>query len=372
VTLAKRWKRALPGSIALGLVIVTASLWTFWGTAEMYYEGWGAPFPQPLAYLIPTAACLLLTAIVVAWPRAGGWLLIVAGGLFTAWWWALQARRAGGLHLGALLGMFPVSGMIVVTGVLFLIEGRRRRQGRGEVETVPRRWIVRHLRHVLGLGIPLLVLLVVSAVQLPGILLRVDDGDQSARLIEGNGVMLVWAPAGPGWNGQQAGISGGGWNPSWNALAWYGRPPVGLGNKPDTEDKSAIEADADAEHPADTEHPMETTGLCRYLAGDGVTLMEEPQDIWRMPTTDELVRSLVRRGKNAGCTWNGDPGRATCRVRPDKETPLWAPEGSAIYYWTADAYDTDRAWYVSYNGWVRHQPRDWGNPRHGHRCVREP
>lgn len=351
----------MPGSIALGLVIVTTSLWTFWGAAEMYYEGWGLPFPQPLAYLIPAAVCLLLTAIVVTWPRAGGWLLIVAGGLFTAWWWVLQARRAGGLRLMALLSMFPVSGMIVVTGALFLFEGRRRRQGRGEIETVPRRWIVRHLRYVLGLGIPLLVLLVVSAVRLPVILLRVDDGDRGARLIEGNGVTLIWAPAGPGWNGPwQAGGSIGDPNPSWDALAWYGRPPVGLGNKEGTEGRHAMQAD------------MEATGLCRYLAEDGITLMDERQNVWRMPTADEVARSLVRRGENAGCTWDGDRGQATCRVQPDKETPLWAPEGSAIYYWTADTYDADRAWYVSYNGWVRYQSKSWGNPRHGHRCVREP
>jgi hypothetical protein len=91
-----------------------------------------------------------------------------------------------------------------------------------------------------------------------------------------------------------------------------------------------------------------------------------------MPTTDEAVRSLVKRGENAGCSWSGGRGRATCRVWPDKETPLWSSEQSAIYYWTADEYDAEQAWYVSYNGWVQHQSKGWGNPRHGHRCVREP
>ena len=364
--MTKPWKRALPGSIALGLVIVTTSLWTFWGAAEMYYEGWGLPFPQPLAYLIPGALCLLLTVVVVTWPRVGGWLLIVVGGLFTAWWWTMQARRAGGLRLGAALSMFPVSAMLVLTGVLFLVEGRLRRQLAAEGRAPPARWadkkrpIARNLRYVLGLGLPLLVLLVVSVVQLPGILLRVDDGDRGARLIEGNGVTLIWAPAGPGWNWRQPE----GWNPSWDRLAWYGLPPVGL------EDKPGVPATGPSGHATQAE--MEATGLCRYLAEDGLTLMDEPQDIWRMPTTDEMVRSLVKRGENAGCTWNGDKGRATCRVWPDKETPLWSSEQSAIYYWTGDEYDADRAWYVSYNGWARYQSKSWGNPRHGHRCVREP
>jgi hypothetical protein len=360
IVLTKRSKRALPGYIALGLVILTTSLWTFWGAGEMYYEGWGLPFPQPLAYLIPALICLLLTVVVITWPRVGGWLLVVAGGLFTAWWWTMQARRAGELRLGAALSMFPVSGMIVLTGVLFLVEGRYRRRLQSESGTLPRRWIVRNLRYVLGLGLPLLVLLVMSAVQLPGVLLRVDDGDRGARLIEGNGVTLIWAPAGPGWNGWQSpGISGT-WNPSWDALAWYGLPPLGLGDKPGMEGRYATQAQ------------MEATSLCRYLAEDGLTLMDEPQEIWRMPTTDEMVRSLVKRGENAGCTWNGERGRATCRIWPDKETPLWASGQSAIYYWTGDEYDAERAWYVSYNGWVRYQSKSWGNPRHGHRCVREP
>jgi hypothetical protein len=319
-----------------------------------------------LAYLIPAAVCLLLTVVVVTWPRVGGWLLIVVGGLFSAWWWTMQARRAGGLRLGALLSMFPVSGMIVVTGVLFIVEGRYRRRQKAADWTPPARWIVRNLRYVLALGIPLLVLLVVSAVQLPGVLLRVDDGDRGARLIEGNGVTLVWAPAGPGWNGRRSPEISGAWNPSWDRLAWYGLPPVGLEDKPilaDTPGHGGRHA---------TQADMASTGLCRYLAEDGVTLMDEPQDIWRMPTTDEVVRSLVKRGENAGCTWHGQRGQAICRVPPDKETPLWSSEQPAIYYWTGDAYDADRAWYVSYNGWVRHQPKGWGNPRHGHRCVRKP
>ncbi len=51
---------------------------------------------------------------------------------------------------------------------------------------------------------------------------------------------------------------------------------------------------------------MEATGLCRYLSEDGLTLMAEPQGIWRMPTTDEIVRSLARHGQNAGCAWDGE------------------------------------------------------------------
>ena len=347
--------QSLCGWIATGMVTLTATLWTFWGAAEMYYEGWGNPFPEPLAYMIPGTICLVLTLAVLTWPRFGGWLLIMVGGAFTVWWWLMQTQRQGGLSLVAILSMFPVSGLLVLTGVLFLLEGRYRNRRPAEGWTPHPRWWLRNLHYLIGIGVPLLVLLAVSATQLPVVLTRVDDGDRGQQTIEGNGVTLVWAPAGPGWNWRQVG----GWNPSWNLIALYGTSPVGLIAKLG-EDAHATAAD------------MRTTDLCRYLSADGLKILDEPQDVWRMPTTDEIVRSLVRRGTHAGCTWSGEEGRAACQVQPDKDMPLWASDQSAIYYWTADEYDEDEAWYVSYNGWVRHQPKDWGNPRHGHRCVRNP
>ena len=115
---------------------------------------------------------------------------------------------------------------------------------------------------------------------------------------------------------------------------------------------------------------MDSTCLCRYLSADGSTLRPEPQNIWRMPTAEEIVRSLVHHGENAGCEWDRVSEQADCDARPDKETPLWAPDWSPIYYWAADEFDDTEAYYVSYNGRIGHQPKSWGNPRHGYRCVR--
>ena len=59
-------------------------------------------------------------------------------------------------------------------------------------------------------------------------------------------------------------------------------------------------------------------------------------------------------------------------MQPDKETPLWASDQAPIYLWTADqSAEVGQAYYVSYNGAVGDQPKAWGNPRHGYRCVRE-
>jgi hypothetical protein len=351
---SRRWP-AVPGSIATALLILATALWTYWGMGEVYYEGWGQPCPAPLAYLVPCAACLALTLVALTWPRLGGWLLLVAGGGFTAWWWAMTALRRQ-LTLGMALGMFPVSGVLILAGVLLLLEARHRKRLRAAGWTPPQKWLRRNLRYVLALGIPFLVAVGLSAFQLPALLTRFDDGDYGVREIQGNGVTLVWAPAGPGW-GQGSNL--GSENGSWNDIARYGVPPVGHGDK-------GLGGDATA---AD----MDTTGLCRYLSADGLALLDTPQDVWRMPATDEIVRSLVKGGEDAGCTWDGVSDWADCEVTPDKETPLWASGQLAIYYWSADAYDASEAYYVGYNGsFVVPQPKAWRNPRHGFRCVREP
>ncbi len=340
-----------PGYAALFYLVLTTSLWTFWGAAEMYYEGWGLPFPVPLVYLVPGGICLLLTLAALAWPRFGGWLLILVGGGFSLWWGRLAISR-GGFSLQWVLATFPVSGLLVLTGALLLVDGQRRARLLAAGRTPPPGWLARNWRFVAALGAPLIVLIAVSASSLPGVPAREDDGDRGARWIEGHGVTLIWAPAGPGWNWQQPN----GDYPSWESLAAYGVPPVGLGEKDGLAGRAAVGV----------------TNLCVYLTADGLALAEEPQYVWRMPTADELLRSLSRRGENAGCAWQGEPGRAHCTLTPDKETPLWAPDQPPIYYWAADEAGPTEAWYVSYNGAVRSQPRDWGNPRHGYRCVREP
>jgi len=342
-----RLARELPGWIATVLLALATTLWTFWGVAEMYYEGWWGAWTNRLPYLLPPAVCVTFTVVALTWPRVGGSIILLAGGAFTAWRWVRQAQL-GLFSLRWALSWFPVSGILVVIGILFLLDGRYRRR-----------------RYVVALVPPLLVAAGVTACFAPLLLSRYDDGDRSARQIEGQGVILVWAPAGPGWN----------WQPlkdaqryvSWDDLALYGAPPVGIHpqRKPD-----------EGEHA--TEIDMQTTGLCRYLSRDGATLLPQPQNIWRMPTTDEVVRSLVRRGESADCTWDGVSAQAECERQPNKDTPLWAPDEAPIYYWTGDEYDRDGAWYVPYTGGRRyggaidHQHKDWGNARHGFRCVKEP
>lgn len=347
------------GWVGKSLLIIITAFWCYWSVGEMYHEGWWGPFYIRLLYLIPGTAFLTLTLVGIKWPRIGGWLIIILGGAFTIFFLDIQFAD-GKLTIGRNLAGFLISGPLVFLGVLLLIEARnqKRRAEPGWADSP--RWWRRNVWYLLAVGPPLLTLIGFSLYFLPIVLTRQDDGDRGARLIEGNGVTLIWAPEGPGWNWRQ---DFGGF-PSWNRIALYGVPPVGMGDKPGYDSTSGIFASAEE---------MAQYNLCLYLNEDGMILEAEPQHIWRMPTVDEYVRSLARHGENAGCVWQGQAyERLDCEFLPDKETPLWAPDIEPIYYWAANEYNDRDAYFVSYNGRVNTAYKPGGNPRHSYRCVRDP
>jgi len=325
----------------------------------MYHEGWWGPFYIRLLYLIPGTAFLALTLVGIRWPRVGGWLIVVAGGLFTISFLDISVT-GGRLTIGRDLAGFMVSGPLVFLGILLLIEARNQKRRIDRGWGPHPKWWRRNLWYLLAVVPPLLILVGWSIFSLPIVLTRIDDGEHGIRRIEGNGITLIWAPEGPGWNWRQD--FGG--SPSWNSIALYGLPPVGMGDKPGYDSKVGRFASA---------KEMANYNLCLYLSQDGLTLETEPQNIWRMPTVDDYARSFARHGKNAGCVWHGEGcDRMECEIRPDKETPLWAPDLDPIYYWAAEEYSDREAYFVSYNGWVNTAYKPGGNPRHSYRCVRDP
>ena len=331
------------------MILVTV-FWTYWGAGEMYHEGWWGAWYNCLPYLAPIAATLVPTLVAFRWPVVGG-SLIIAIGVFALFFFAGDV---------AFIGL-----AIAMIGVGFLVDGIVRRRTASEATATQAAWWRRRWRSLLAMGASLIVFVGVSAYNLPIVLTRVDDGDRSARLIEGNEVSLIWAPEGPGWNWRQP---WGGY-PSWQSIALYGVAPVGLDDKPGYGRQGGgregiVFAAGD---------DMAGSNLCLYLSPDGTTLVDEPQNIWRMPTTDEIVRSLARHSTNAGCTWQGEfRQQVACDVLSDKESPLWSTDHPVIYYWTADSYSEDRGYFVAYNGTVNAAYKLGGNPRHGYRCVREP
>jgi hypothetical protein len=109
---------------------------------------------------------------------------------------------------------------------------------------------------------------------------------------------------------------------------------------------------------------------CQHLSEDGLTLSAEPQDIWRLPTVDEAVRSMARHGQNSGGAWNELIAEATYKTLPDKESPLWNIYSQVIYWWTATEVDENRAYIIVYDGKVWPRPKQFGPAYLGYRCVK--
>jgi len=174
----------------------------------------------------------------------------------------------------------------------------------------------------LVVALPLVTAAVCGAVPAWRVAQRVDDGNYGMRRIAGNGVELTWAPEGPGW-------------PDSAVASWF-----------------------------------EAAHACSYLEQDGKTLAAVPQNIWRLPTADESVRSMVRHGRNAGGVLDPNaPMKATYQTQPDKETPLWNPHSMIISWWTGTELNGDRALRVTYTGWVHELPKSTREGDFSYRCV---
>ena len=172
-------------------------------------------------------------------------------------------------------------------------------------------------------GLPAVTMAVCGAWPAYRVSQRIDDGNRGTRVVEGPGARLRWAPSGPGWPSR-----GGNWH--------------------------------------------EARRACEYLFADGASVGEAPQNVWRLPTAEELVRSMSLHGQGAGGVWDASRGQATYRLTPDKESPLWDPYSLVIYWWTATEAGERRAYSFAYNGRAMAIAKTARRSYHGFRCVTEP
>jgi hypothetical protein len=291
---------------AVVLVTLASSFWAFWGVNEAFHEGWCKPYLwmrllQLVAYIGPSIVLCALTPLSVHWPRAGATLSVLVGVTIAALIIADKARF--GLFISITLVVIPV-----LVGMAFLFGHPTPKSAACAV----------------SVAIPLVIVLVCGAEPIARVSTRFDDGNRGARVIEGNGITLQWAPAGPGWTRD-------------GLVSWD-----------------------------------EAVARARRLTDDGTALADEPQDTWRLPNREEIVESLTRGNRNAGGTWDALSERPSYARRPDKESPLWDPYAPLIYLWTADEASQYRAWIVVYNGGVYAKPKATGSPSFGFRAVREP
>ncbi len=165
---------------------------------------------------------------------------------------------------------------------------------------------------------PILLMIFIGGKRYIDVKGRFDDGNFGERIVYGNKVVLVWAKRGPGFPKK-----GGTW-----FKAYY---------------------------------------TCSHLSLNGETILRERVNYWRLPTRDEIVRSLTKHNKNCGGEINN--GKAYYKVKPDKETPLWDPHSIVIYYWTSEKKG-NMAYLVAYNGRIILRSANNGADYHGFRCVR--
>jgi hypothetical protein len=174
-----------------------------------------------------------------------------------------------------------------------------------------------------ALAFPMLTLIIAGIGPAVRVSQRIDDVNLQARTVEGNGAELVWAPDGSGWPRE--------------GTDWH-----------------------------------EAQEACQYLTEEGSMLASTPQDIWRLPTVDEAVRSMARHGVNSGGVWDAETTKATYETSPDKESPLWNIHSQVIYWWTATEVDEERAYIIVYDGKVWPRSKEFGPAYLGFRCVKSP
>ncbi len=266
-------------------------------------------------YLTLMAIFMVLSLPALRWPRTGGLLYILFGFLYS--YWIFSTRQI--LSAAVILSWLPVTLPIVFLGILYWY-GR---------PTPLRR------AYQINIALPLLVVLIFGTEPVIRISGRLGDGNREARLIEGNSVKLIWAPEGPGWE-----------NPSPNDPTWL-------------EEWSGPTWE-------------EAQQVCQYLTKNGKSLADTPQNIWRLPTVEEAVRSMARHGKNCNGVWDSTISRASYAIKPDKESPLWNTHSPIIYWWTATEKDEEKAYVIVYNGKIIPRLKNKKMGSQGFRAVKEP
>lgn len=288
------------GWIAVGISTTLTCIWALWGAIENFHEGWfyesllsniGLMFLQ---YLSPMLIFMAVALISIFWPRFGGGLHVAFALLVMSLFNTLN-------FAATFLLILPLVGL----GALYWF-------GRPQ----PRKLAIR-----LVVGLPLLTMFLSGIAPAIRVSQRIDDGILDARLVQGNGVELVWAPEGPGWP-----RAGGDWH--------------------------------------------EALETCQYLSEDGLTRSNSLQDLWRLPTVDEAVRSMALHGQNSGGVWDEETAEAVYDTKPDKESPLWNMYSQVIYWWTATEIDEEDAYIIVYDGKVWPRSKDFGPDYLGFRCVR--
>lgn len=304
-------------NISYIFLILVTSIWSFWGINEMFHEGWYTPF-EWIFFLLPSIISIIFSIITILFPIIGGILIIFFGTIFSIFIFS-RIISSLGFTVKNFISWLPVTIFFILLGFLFINEGKK-----GKIE-----------RNIKTKRIILLILINLIIIFIFGTPLyfrnknRLNDGFRGEREIVGFEIKLTWAGEGVCFQFKSKG------NLSWNEIALYGKGEIGF------EGKRFIYA---------TKEDFEKYNMFRYINYEGTELTKEIHDYWRLPTIDELTRTMYRKGECVGTPWNGKEGKQKYKKIPDKETPLWLPDEPVIYYLSSTEANEKEVFTISYNG----------------------
>lgn len=221
--------KATLGWTAVVICTLISSVWGVWGAIEGFHEGW---FHKSLGLNVLWLGAYLLPAVAVAGFGIISPLYPRLGMILCALIGVLIAAWVLTGHFRVTSGDWPIPFCFTIAPIAF---GLTFLYG----SPCPKRvaiWVMA--------AIPALAIIACGSPMAWRVMHRTDDGNRGPRVIEGNGVSLEWAGEGPGWDRE-------------GCVDWH-----------------------------------EARRRCEYLSGDGKTLADTPQGIWRLPTLSELVQSM--------------------------------------------------------------------------------
>lgn len=298
-------KKQIISLIAIAITCIFSCFWAFWGIIENFHEGWyyeslymnvGMMLFQ---YLIFSFIFIVLGVVAITWKNIGTILFILSGILIPV------------LEIRSNAAIFVFSLPLIITGILFWF---------GELKN--KKWA-----YITLFGLPFLTLIISGMEPIIRVSQRIDDKNYESRIVQGNGVKLIWAPEGFGWETSTEQLHPKSWN--------------------------------------------EITDLVAHLNADGKTLSDTAVNLWRLPTIEEAVASLTRNEKNCGGKWIQSTATATYEIMPDKESPLWKINSPIVYWWTSTEVNDTIAYRIVYNGSVQKQKKKIKIGSLGYRAVKQ-
>ncbi|MCX8095360.1 MAG: hypothetical protein N3D74_04165 [Caldisericia bacterium] len=304
---------------------------------EMFHEGWYKPF-EWIYFLLPSIITILLSIISILYPKIGGVLIIIFGGIFSI---TVLSRiiSINTLSLKIIISWIPVTFLFILMGFLFIYESKKKQISKKIKLKRVLYLILINLIIIFLFGVPLFIRNIN----------RFNDGYRGERKIKGFEIELIWSGEGVAFHFKSKG------NLSWNEIALYGKGEIGF------EGKKFIYA---------TKKDFEKYNMFRYINYEGTELTDKIYDFWRLPTIDELTRSMYRKGKCVGVPWNGKEGKQNYEITPDKETPLWLTNEPVIYYLSSTEANDKEIYTISYNGCVIKRDKSFVIGSLGFRAVR--